>query len=272
MDVGSTRPEGAAMSDRDAAKPTAPYVAWGTFLSLLARMEQKGIPDIVSSESVVSTVTSTYATQIVATLRFLGMLDSAGRSTALLRQLVSAGEQRAQVLAQAMGVAYRPVLERLGELANVTPGQLDGAFRETYRLRGETRRRATVFFTRAAEYAGMPISPALSVRPFVTVGDVGSSSRFRAGRQHRNEYQDPLPGVDVPEALETNAPAMMRRSVRFAAGGTLMARFEGDPFDLEEDERQLLFAINDQLRAFERRRLTGEPRTEEEQSRRGETP
>jgi len=81
-----------------------------------------------------------------------------------------------------------------------------------------------------------------------------------------------LPGVDVPEALETNAPAMMRRSVRFAAGGTLMARFEGDPFDLEEDERQLLFAINDQLRAFERRRLTGEPRTEEEQSRRGETP
>jgi len=80
-------------------------------------MEQKGIPDIVSSESVVSTVTSTYATQIVATLRFLGMLDSAGRSTALLRQLVSAGEQRAQVLAQAMGVAYRPVLERLGELS-----------------------------------------------------------------------------------------------------------------------------------------------------------
>ena len=118
---------------------------------------------------------------------------------------------------------------------------LDAAFAR-FRISGATHRKAVSFLLNACAWARLPISPAL------------------AGK-HRASH------VKAPAAAETSIETTAV-SVELRSGGTLTLTGRLNPFALTTDDRQFVFRLVDQLRAYDesRREPVASDREEEEEA------
>lgn len=162
-----------------------PTVAFKTVSNTLADFKAKGVIPPSIDKRLWPNFSNTVATQLVATLKFLGLIDEAGVPAKKLKTLVeSHGNEPKwhEELAQVIASAYAPVMDV--ELDKVHGAHLRDKFKEVFGIEGDQQRKAIAFFLFAARDAGMKLSPYLKLR------ERGSG---RGSRKKREKSSDERP-------------------------------------------------------------------------------
>jgi len=141
-----------------------PMVSFKTVSNTLADFKAKGVIPPTIDKRLWPNFSNTVSTQLVATMKFLGLIDEAGVPTQMLRLLVEhhGGDEWASALELAIRTAYAPVMDV--ELDKVHGSHLRDKFKEAFGVEGDPQRKAIAFFLFAARDAGMKLSPYLKLR------------------------------------------------------------------------------------------------------------
>ena len=141
-------------------KHLPPYVSYRSFHNFVERLHQQGTPQRIDRSYWSTILSGSTGPQLMAAMRFLGLIDTNDRPTEQLKLLVPAqGERRAQLVRGITAEAFGFVLKSNVDLANATYAQLEEAFYNTYNLTDDVKRKCVKFFIAMAGDAGMPISP-----------------------------------------------------------------------------------------------------------------
>jgi Family of unknown function (DUF5343) len=201
-----------------AGRDLPPYLGFQTLKNFLEALRQ-GIPQRID-RSMMRTLGGTVQKQLLHALQYLGFTSEAGIPQEALKRLVSAdGVEQQQVWRQALEGAY-PFLygeEALGfDLSTATAGQLTEKFK-TLGIQGDTVRKAEAFFLRAADEAGMTISPHIPKRiskPRRALGQIGKARNGYKPRKRRSvEDSQSMPTVT------NSSPPVNQRQVSMASQG-----------------------------------------------------
>jgi hypothetical protein len=141
-------------------KQTPPYIPYATFDNFINGLGESGVPDQIDS-SLMRTLSGSARSGLMVTLRYLKLVDEDGNTLATLEKLAKAKDAaRAPILKQLLTDAYSFLTSetRRVDISRATPAQLAEAIGEEG-AGGGTRDKAVNFFLKAAEAAGMPISP-----------------------------------------------------------------------------------------------------------------
>jgi hypothetical protein len=174
--------------------PAPPYVGFKTFMTFLDWLGQVGVPSRIDRSFWGDRFSGAAGSQVIATLRFFGLIDKNGVPDPSLETMAKDPVQRKSSLAALMA-RYNEALDGL-DLERATAGELDERFRR-YDISGDTFRKAVVFFIQAAQYCGMPLSPYITKRKRITRGDAATAQPRRRGRPPKAKVE-----VREPEARE----------------------------------------------------------------------
>jgi hypothetical protein len=145
-------------------KHLPPYVSYRTFRNFLEGLQQR-LPSRIDRSYWGETLSGSTGTQLMAALRFLGLIDPNGKPTDRLKPLVPAkGEQRIQLLQQVAHDAFSFVMKSNFDLESATYSQLEESFHNTFQLTDDVSRKCVKFFIAMAGDCGMPISPFITKR------------------------------------------------------------------------------------------------------------
>jgi hypothetical protein len=180
-----------------------PYPALKAFL---VQLSKTGIPEQIEARTAAAT-TITNGNHLVASLRFLRLIDTHGQPTEVLLRLIDAmaAEDYPRAMELTLRNAYRPLFQI--DLATALPADFIAAFDRNYGGAPSVRRKSRTFFLHAAQDAGMALNPAI-VR---TTKPRGRSRPSPAGGRP-GEPSAPRP----PRAV---APARPRQRLRAAVSG-----------------------------------------------------
>jgi hypothetical protein len=139
-------------------KVVVPYLPWKTFISVLESFS-KFLPDHVHP-SMWPTYSGGVKGQVLATLKFLKLIQEDGAPTPLLRKIASSEDKAwPPLIREALKESYVSLMAC--DLTKATPGSFDAEVRK-FGQDGDTHRKAASFFLQAAKYAGVPLSPLLT--------------------------------------------------------------------------------------------------------------
>ncbi len=145
-------------------KRLPPYVSYRTFQNFVDGLEQ-GIPARIDRSYWGERFSGSTGTQLIAALRFLGLMDANGIPTNRLKLLVSArGDRRAELFREITTEAFSPLLQGSFDLQTATYAQLQEAFQYTYQLTGDMSRKCIKFFVALASDAAISLSPFITKR------------------------------------------------------------------------------------------------------------
>jgi hypothetical protein len=135
--------------------PTAPYSSFASFIRLLDRLKEDGVPQLFDG-SFFGQQSGSLVAQTRGTLRFFGLIKENKQPTDKLHELVAADDEgRIKILRELGEEKYASALA-LG--TNATTGQLSEVFR-AMGLTGNSVVRAITFYVSYAERVGLPLSP-----------------------------------------------------------------------------------------------------------------
>lgn len=210
-----------------------PYLPFASFLTALDQLAQ-GMPNVIRKD-VFPSHSGLLQGQVISALRFFDLIDEHGtplgerlERLALERET----EQRRANIRPLLRSAYADLIKL--DLAKVTPSQLDAAI-AGYGVTGDTKKKAKIFFLKAAKFAELKLSPLLVRKgrvPSVTKRRnvaAPSTSRDRNAMSHEND-------------------ASTSKTIELKSGAILTVSVTGNLLDLEEQDRQLVFGIMDQIR------------------------
>lgn len=148
------------MAEEKVAKQGAiavpPYLSYKTFVGFINSLKV-GIPTRID-RSVLSSMSGGVQAQLMAALRYLGLVSQHGVTTDRLAAFVnSEGAERERVFAALLKEAY-PFLFNGFDLQRGTTGELEEVFRKVG-ASGDTIRKCVAFFLAAAKAASIPVSP-----------------------------------------------------------------------------------------------------------------
>lgn len=146
--------KGYTMAEDTKVVPSAPYVSFRTLLNLLDKLDPE--PPTRIDKSVLSYLSGGYASQVLAALRWLGLINAAGEPSAVLVELVTIPAARKDNVRGLWHTAYAEIFSK--RLEKATAGQLEEAFKDEYALEGKTREKAVTFFVHGAQFAEIPLS------------------------------------------------------------------------------------------------------------------
>src|SRR5579884_1113197 len=132
-----------------------PYGSWVTLLNTVERMAKEGGIPAQIDRSYLSNLPGSTQTELLQSMKSLGLIDEQMRPTKDLEAMVEDAEGRAGVVSAILAGRYEGPLA-LGPFA--TQQQLEDEFRK-YNIQGSTLRKAVRFFLAAAKYADVPLSP-----------------------------------------------------------------------------------------------------------------
>lgn len=139
-------------------KRLPPYVSYRTFRSFLDTLWQ-GLPDRVDRSYWGERYSGSTGTQLVATLRFLGLIDENAAPTDRLRKLaVSKGSTRVKQLQLVTKEAYGFLSGSL-DPQTATYSQLVYVFYHSFQMTGDVIRKCIRFYVAIASDAGFSLSP-----------------------------------------------------------------------------------------------------------------
>jgi hypothetical protein len=178
-------------------KHLPPYVSYRTFRNFLDRLQQR-MPARIDRSYWSDILSGSTGTQLMAALRFLGLIDINGKPTEQLKPLVNAhAESRVQLLKNITTQAYGFVLKSSLDLESATYSQLEESFHNSFQLTDDVRRKCIKFFIALSTDAGMSISPFITRRTRNSPSSSGmkTATRKAVNRTKRN-------GI-VPQAMES---------------------------------------------------------------------
>lgn len=180
-------------------KPATP--AYGSFKSLTtffnARRDDGHITTVVD-RSLMSNFNGSTANELLATLRFLKMIDDKGAPSAVYEKYVTASDEaRKAILADVLRTAYTFVFSAPGfNVERETSARIAEVFR-AQGVSGSTLSRAIAFFLAAAKDAGIKVSP--NIRP----PQLQRAPKSKPGASSQTSAQDE--GVDDDEDSDDGA-------------------------------------------------------------------
>lgn len=139
-------------------KQSPPYVSYRTFHNFLELL-QHGMPARIDRSFWGDRWSGSTGNQLMASLRFLTLIDDNGIPTPRLKTLIfSQGPQRMDFLKQIAFDAYKPILGSI-DTDKATYAQLDECFHNLYQLTGDVSRKCIKFFIELASESNITLSP-----------------------------------------------------------------------------------------------------------------
>ena len=169
-------------------KRLPPYISYRTFQNFIERLQQ-GIPSRIDRSYWGDRVAGSTGTQLMAALRFLGLIDTDGTPTGRLRQLASSRDiQRTEVLRHIISESFAFLQEEAFDSQTATYSQLVEVFHHTFELTDSVTRKCVKFFIALASDAGMPLSPFIIKRVRFTGSGTGTkpAGKRKGTREKRN--------------------------------------------------------------------------------------
>ncbi len=180
-------------------KRLPPYVSYRTFRNFVDGLQQ-GIPARIDRSYWGDNLSGSTGTQLVAALRFLGLVDGDSLPTSKLKMLVFAkGSQRGEVLKQISNEAFSFLLQGGFDLQSATYAQLDEVFKNTYQLTSDVGRKCTKFFIGLANDAGIPLSPFILKRSKTIHASVGPKTTRKVHKGTNRNLIIPEGAEIIPE-------------------------------------------------------------------------
>jgi hypothetical protein len=146
------------MQTEDKGKVSPPYISFLTFNNMITWLETEGVPVKFDRSFWGKKYGGTLGLQLMAGLRFLGLLKGDYTQTLLGDIVNTKSDDRKKLLAKMIQQAYSAV--DFSQLPGATPNMLKEWFSK-YNLDGSTDRKARSFFVNACKYYDVPISNSL---------------------------------------------------------------------------------------------------------------
>ncbi len=222
-------------------EPLPPYISFKTFLGFIQKLKETAVPERIDV-SLLRTYSGSVGRQLIAALRYLGLIEEGGRTTEKMVPLVKAYDtsEWQEALSNVIFDAYGELTGDLN-LDVATPAQLE----EKFRLRGaegEVLQKCFTFYVTAVRHAGVTLSPHIVNRP-----------RARAERGRSRSRR--LPESAAENGAVAEVPSPQAGTVRFAfpipakVPATILV-----PADLESEDWEM---IDSMIRAYIERRRKG---------------
>ncbi len=173
-----------------------PYLSYRTFRNFIEGL-RKGIPARLDRRYWGERFSGSNGNHLIATLRFLGLIDASGTPTSRLRRLVSAkDEQKTELLKEITTEAYGFLLQGSFEPQTATYAQLQEVFQDRFQPTSDVSRKCIKFFVALAGDSGIPLSQFISKRFRATRSGTGTkvSAKRTITKTSRN--------LVVPQNLE----------------------------------------------------------------------
>ena len=222
-----------------------PYVSFSTVKNLLDWLSSEGVPLRLDRSFWQGKYSGSTGTQLMAALRFLGLLQE-DRPMPDLESLVEAttGDRRF-ILKELLKDSYGAV--PFEELERATPAMLRGWFR-AYPIDGHTLRKAISFFVHAAREAEIPMSNA-----------VRKMAKNRAPATPARERRTARPGPASPAPLQRTGslrPSLQGRehsqtTIALQSGGVVTVGLAVDLFELSDRDREFVLALVDLAQGYQ---------------------
>lgn len=142
-----------------------PYIPFKSFLGLIDRLQQTAIPSRIDV-SLLRNYSGSVGRQLIAALKFLGLIEDGGAVTARLKQVVKAygTPEWKEAIGDTIITAYLEVMRGVEDIDAMTPAQLDGVFRN-YGADGDVLRKCVSFWIAGMLSAGYSVSPHILNKP-----------------------------------------------------------------------------------------------------------
>jgi len=231
------------------------YLSFRTFQAAVQSLRAHGLPDKLDRTAWQSR-SGGEQSQIISGFKFLKLIDENELTQPSLRKLVDTAEnskEEKQVLGDILRDRYDGVFAL--NLKTATIGAL-GEVISAYGATGSTRQRAVRFFIKAAEYCGVEMSARLtkglrsrSESPANGERDTTESTSPTAITSRRRR-RHPNSETAGNQADSYSGRAVKTISLRNVEGDlTLSGTF--NPFELNGEERKLVYDIIDLMKAYE---------------------
>lgn len=228
------------MSEENSTQ-SAVYVSWGTFNNALKSLSQ-GIPNVVD-RSAFPGQSWAVQSQLMAAMKFLGLIEDSGKPTQHLVELATQDEEKRKTKLRFILKERYASLFAL-QLDKATPQQVIEELAKSYGVSGDTREKAFRFFVSAANAAGVPMSR------FVLPQENGQpTTRKRKYTRRSKAVSDP--SDEEPDEAPTPIPSGTSRTVTLKSGGTLTVTASMDVFKLNPSDRIFVFSLIDKLSEYE---------------------
>ncbi len=212
-----------------------PYISYRTFRNFLDELQQ-GIPARIDRSFWGERLSGSTGTQLMAALRFLGLIDANSTPTNRLRSLVYAkGTQRTDILKQMTNESFAFLFSSV-DPQTATYAQLEEAFRHSFQMTSDVSRKCIKFFVAIAGDSGFSLST------FIT-------KRFRLGRSGTVPRQ-----VSKRRNVRTDQSSKIPQTVEVLPNGTswdklLLTKFPAfDPTWTDEVKLNWFKAFDELLR------------------------
>ena len=229
------------------------YLSFTTFRSAVQSLRTHGLPDKLDRTAWASR-SGGEQSQIISAFRFLGLIDGSDNTQPSLKKLVDAQENTEQektVLSALLREKYVKLFEL--NLKTATQGQVADAI-GSYGPTGATRDRAVRFFLKAAYHCGIPLSSRLTAgmrsKDSSDSSDTEDSPVATPRRRRRRASLSEIPERDEDEV---SGKAVKTVSL-LETGGTLTLSGTFNPFELDGDERKLVYDIIDLMKNYEQQK------------------
>ena len=227
------------------ATPTPMYASFVTFTTLLDWLaEMPTIPSKIDRSLWSQKFNGSNGTQLVAGMRFLGLLEGETPQKKLIGLVRASGDERHDLMEQMLRDAYGEAL--IDGLPAATPKMVDDAIRE----RGSTEathRKAIAFFINATKATNLEIPTSVAKR--------ARNRRTGSGRSRSNPagpVRPSTPNNRVDTGRETGGTPSRPspHSVRLPSGGLVTVSIDADVWSLTDAERAFIFKLVDHVRQF----------------------
>jgi hypothetical protein len=231
-----------AVATKNEKQVLPPYVSFRTILSLLDKLKADGIPQRLDRSYWGSFLSGGTGTQVISALRFLGLVDDDDRPTGHLEELVYL-DDRSQLVAAILRERFEPVFRGI-DLTRATMGLIDGAFKDAYKMEGETLRKSVTFFIHAAQFGKMPLSSHV-------LRSTRKGRPPKIGKATTRSKKTAAPRTEKTPLGTTSGTGTNTKTITLRSGGSVAVTFTFDLFTVDDEDRQFCFALIDTLRKYE---------------------
>lgn len=224
-------------------KPLPPYLPYKSFISFLDHLRAIGVPSHID-KSVMTHMSGGMQSWLKAGLRYMKLINADDVPDARLAKLANAqGEERKTLLRELFKTSYG-FLDGEVDLKNTTPQKLRAAITDLG-AQGETIEKIIAFMVAMGKDANVPMTTLITKRaPMVR--------RPRAKPTTRPPHQPPSSDDDDDDGGDDDGRGEAMKTITLPnSGGTITLSGSFNMFDLAGDERDLVFAIIDKMKAFE---------------------
>ena len=229
-----------------------PYVSFSTFKTLMDWLRAEGVPLRLDRSFWRSKFSGSTGTQLIAALRFLGLVQGESPTQDLHTLVDSIPEDRKFILGEILKHSYVNIAFK--DLDRATPSMLKGWFR-IYPIDGHTLRKAMSFFVNASKDAEIPMSNSIQKMARTRISRTNRpSTRIRqatVGQIVHSTQDSDFKSIPKQDITQLNSMRGNLMSLNLESGGTVTVELSLDLFKLSAKDREFIMKLVDLTQNYE---------------------